>query len=109
LNRCGLPGDAGCRNAFVECLQSDRGPTQLKYCRIDPNVLANAPFTGNPNLVWMFLSRNADACVRSEEEEEENGEDTVAVEEAASAVASDEEAENDSEETVAETRSKRKL
>jgi hypothetical protein len=36
----------------------------------------------NPNLVWMFLSQNVDAFVRSEEEEEENSnEDTVAVEE----------------------------
>jgi hypothetical protein len=39
----------------------------------------------NPNLVWMFLSQNVDAFVRSEEEEEEeesNSEETVAADEA---------------------------
>jgi hypothetical protein len=33
----------------------------------------------NPNLVWMFLSQNVDAFVRSEEEEEGNSEVPVAV------------------------------
>jgi hypothetical protein len=33
----------------------------------------------NPNLVWMLLSENVDAFVRSEEEEESNSEVLVAV------------------------------
>jgi hypothetical protein len=37
---CKLADDAA--GAFVECLQSDRGPVNLHYCRIDSQILANA-------------------------------------------------------------------
>jgi hypothetical protein len=37
---CCLADDAA--DAFVECLQSDRGPVDLNWCRIDSQILANA-------------------------------------------------------------------
>jgi hypothetical protein len=40
LNWCSLSNNAA--GAFVECLQSDRGPVNLDCCRIDSQILANA-------------------------------------------------------------------
>jgi hypothetical protein len=40
LDWCSLADDAA--GAFVECLQSDRGPVKLKMCKIDSQILANA-------------------------------------------------------------------
>jgi hypothetical protein len=40
LNWCSLEG--GSADAFVECLQSDRGPIKLHRCEIDSQILANA-------------------------------------------------------------------
>jgi hypothetical protein len=57
-------GNAACRNAFVVCLQSDRGPTQLLYRSIDLGVLATA-LTGNTRVtrlhVYPTRRRDADA------------------------------------------------
>jgi hypothetical protein len=41
MYRCILLDDAA--GAFVECLQSDRGPIGLCECQIDSQILANAP------------------------------------------------------------------
>jgi hypothetical protein len=42
LEKCSLSDDTGSRDAFVECLQSGRGPTKLDRCSIDCSVLADA-------------------------------------------------------------------
>jgi hypothetical protein len=42
LEQCELLYDNGCNHAFLECLQRDRGPTQLVLCRIDCHVLVTA-------------------------------------------------------------------
>jgi ankyrin repeat protein len=42
LQYCSLSGDAGCRDAFIECLQSDGGPMDLDRCQIDCQILAVA-------------------------------------------------------------------
>jgi hypothetical protein len=48
---------------------------------VNEQVLGRAVYSvrSNPNLVWMLLSENVDAFVRSEEEEESNSEVLVAV------------------------------
>jgi hypothetical protein len=40
MDGCRLPNDAA--DAFVECLQSDRGPVKLIDCYIDNQIIANA-------------------------------------------------------------------
>jgi hypothetical protein len=40
ITHCRLADDAA--GAFVECLQSDRGPVNLNWCRIDSQIIANA-------------------------------------------------------------------
>jgi hypothetical protein len=40
LTRCGIADDAA--GAFIECLQSDRGPIKLDRCSIDGQILARA-------------------------------------------------------------------
>jgi hypothetical protein len=50
LKHCGLADHADCRNVFVECLQSDRGPTKLIQCEIDSHILAKA-LTGNTRVI----------------------------------------------------------
>jgi hypothetical protein len=52
---CILSNDAG--GAFVECLQSDRGPIQLSQCRIDSQILASA-LAGNSRVVRLTLNRH---------------------------------------------------
>jgi hypothetical protein len=42
LSSCELENSVGCRNAFVECLQNNRGPTELAVCDIDYRVLASS-------------------------------------------------------------------
>jgi hypothetical protein len=42
LSNCELVHNVGCRKAFVECLQNNRGPTQISVCDIHHRVLANA-------------------------------------------------------------------
>jgi hypothetical protein len=42
LSTCKLVDNVGCRKAFVECLQNNRGPTEISGCDIDHRVLANA-------------------------------------------------------------------
>jgi hypothetical protein len=42
LSSCELEDSVGCRNAFVECLRNNRGPTELFVCNnIDYRVLAS--------------------------------------------------------------------
>jgi hypothetical protein len=55
LNGCSLLRDNGCHAAFVECLQRDRGPTQLDSCRIDCHVLATA-LEGNSRVTRLRLA-----------------------------------------------------
>jgi hypothetical protein len=40
MHRCSLADDAA--GAFVECLQSERGPAKLEQCKIDSQIIANA-------------------------------------------------------------------
>jgi ankyrin repeat protein len=42
LQYCSLSGDAGCRDAFIDCLQSDGGPMELDRCQVDCQILADA-------------------------------------------------------------------
>jgi hypothetical protein len=42
LHYCSLSNGNGCQAAFVECLQGNRGPTQLISCTTDWHVLAAA-------------------------------------------------------------------
>jgi hypothetical protein len=55
LRHCGLASGAGCHAAFIECLQSDRGPTELLSCNIDRRILAEA-ITGNTRVVSLKLA-----------------------------------------------------
>jgi hypothetical protein len=57
LEYCSLSDDTGCRDAFLECLQNDRGPTKLDRCQIDSGVLA-AAFTGNSRVTSLRLPSN---------------------------------------------------
>jgi hypothetical protein len=52
LRYCTLVDDAA--EAFVECLQSDRGPVKLQNCRIDNRILASA-LTGNSRVTKLKL------------------------------------------------------
>jgi hypothetical protein len=54
LHKCSLSGDAACREAFVECLQSDGCPIKLKQCTIDCQVLATA-LAGNSRVTSLRL------------------------------------------------------
>jgi hypothetical protein len=54
LFECSLHDSADSQNAFVECLQSDGGPTELIMCRLDSRVLANA-LTGNSRVTKLQL------------------------------------------------------
>jgi hypothetical protein len=56
---CTIPDAAG--NAFIECLQSNRGPTELYKCQIDAQILATA-LRGNHHLkcLWIFSIRGAE-------------------------------------------------
>jgi hypothetical protein len=47
LTFCTIPDAAG--DAFIECLQSNRGPTELVHCEINPTILATA-LRGNHHL-----------------------------------------------------------
>jgi hypothetical protein len=57
LHGCSLLDDPTCRVAFVECLQLDRGPTQLNGCNIDCHVLA-AALEGSSRVTTLQLSNN---------------------------------------------------
>jgi hypothetical protein len=54
LHDCSLSDDNGCHAAFVECLQCDRGPTQLDNCTIGCRVLATA-LEGNSRVTGLVL------------------------------------------------------
>jgi hypothetical protein len=55
LERCTLvPGDTGCQDAFIECLQRDRGPTELDRCLISNRILASA-LRGNSRVVKLRI------------------------------------------------------
>jgi hypothetical protein len=54
---CRLKDDNGCHNSFIECLQGDRGPTELNKCSIDCRVLADA-LRGNTRVVKLKLARH---------------------------------------------------
>jgi hypothetical protein len=55
LHECRVSDDYGCQAAFVECLQVDRGPTQLISCYIDCHVLATA-LEGNSRVTRLRLA-----------------------------------------------------
>lgn len=57
LGECRLEDDAECRNAFVQCLVRNRGPTQLYRCGIDYPILT-AALTGNSRVTRLKLDRN---------------------------------------------------
>jgi hypothetical protein len=54
LASCIIPDNAGCREAFVECLQSDGCPIKLQGCTIDCQVLATA-LRGNSRVASLVL------------------------------------------------------
>jgi hypothetical protein len=54
LFECRLACGTASQNAFVECLQSDRPPTELVMCRLDSRVLANA-LAGNSRVTKLRL------------------------------------------------------
>jgi hypothetical protein len=67
LHGCSLLDDPTCRVAFVECLQLDRGPTQLNGCNIDCHVLAAAlefQFL-HPVQVYLDFSKRAKATFKN--------------------------------------------
>jgi hypothetical protein len=53
-NDSSLSDGSGCQAAFIECLQRDRGPTQLNSCNIDCHVLA-AALKGNSRVTRLRL------------------------------------------------------
>jgi hypothetical protein len=57
LERCMLaPDDIGsCREAFIECLQRDRGPTELDRCLISHRIVA-AALTGNTRVCKLRIA-----------------------------------------------------
>jgi hypothetical protein len=55
INYCSLADDAA--DAFVECLQSDRGPIKLHMCEIGSQIIANA-LTGNSRVTSFLPSNN---------------------------------------------------
>jgi hypothetical protein len=57
LDKCSLEDDVECRNAFVQCLVRNRGPTQLYRCRIECPILA-AALTGNSCVSRLKLGFN---------------------------------------------------
>jgi hypothetical protein len=59
LKTCRLTEGSGCPDAFIECLQSDRGPTGLDSCYIDRRILAQA-ITGNTRVVNLKLCHRPD-------------------------------------------------
>jgi hypothetical protein len=55
LERCQLaPYDTGCQEAFIECLQRDRGPTELDRCLVSNRILTSA-LTGNTRVVKLRI------------------------------------------------------
>jgi hypothetical protein len=57
LERCTLqevPGDTGCQDACIECLQRNRGPTTLDRCLISNRILTSA-LTGNTRVVKLRI------------------------------------------------------
>jgi hypothetical protein len=61
LHYCSLSNGNGCQAAFVECLQGNRGPTQLISCTTDWHVLA-AALEGNSRVTTLRLdSETGDA------------------------------------------------
>jgi hypothetical protein len=55
LERCQLaPYDYGCREVFIECLQRDRGPTELDRCIVSNRILTSA-LTGNTRVVKLRI------------------------------------------------------
>jgi hypothetical protein len=50
LQYCILLDEPGCRDAFIQCLQSDGGPMELDRCQIDCQTLADA-LAGNSRVV----------------------------------------------------------
>jgi hypothetical protein len=55
LKGCCIPYITACRDAFIECIQSDRGPTELHGCSIDRRILGQA-LTSNTSVVHLKLS-----------------------------------------------------
>jgi hypothetical protein len=57
LERCKLASDdmSSCQDAFIECLQHDRGPTELDRCLISNRILATA-LTGNTRVVKLRIA-----------------------------------------------------
>jgi hypothetical protein len=53
LHGCSLLGDNGCNAAFVECLQGDRGPTQLVSCSIEDCHVIAAALEGNSRVTLL--------------------------------------------------------
>jgi hypothetical protein len=55
LERCTLVlGDTGCQDAFIECLQCDKGPTELDRCLFSSYILTTA-LTGNTRVVKLRI------------------------------------------------------
>jgi hypothetical protein len=54
LKYCTLANDAACRDAFVECLQADAGPTELYKCVINFTILA-ASLAGNRRVTLLSI------------------------------------------------------
>jgi hypothetical protein len=57
LERCTLQevkDDTGCQDAFIECLQRDRGPTTLDRCLISNRILTRA-LAGNTRVVKLRI------------------------------------------------------
>jgi hypothetical protein len=63
MNRCSLSNNS--EGAFVECLQSDRGPVNLNWCRIDSQIIADA-LTGDSRVTSfkpLFNVTDADLAI----------------------------------------------
>jgi hypothetical protein len=59
LSSCELEDTVGCRNAFVECLRNNKGPTELSIYDIDLRVLASA-LRDNSRVTSIDLLRGQD-------------------------------------------------
>jgi hypothetical protein len=61
LERCSLAPDDifSCQKAFIECLQRDRGPTELDRCLISHRIIANA-LIGNIRVVKLRIACGED-------------------------------------------------
>lgn len=67
LSNCELADNESSRNAFVECLQNNRGPTEISVYDIDHRVLANA-LRDNTRVTSICL------CYRRDEDQTGQGE-----------------------------------